>query len=228
MVDDANAAPVAEICARLDGMPLAIELAAAHATLLAPEEIIGRLDDALTVLVGGPRDAPPRQQTLRATLDWSHALLDDRAADGLRGVGRLLRRMHAPSGRGCPRHRPGRRRSAAGEEPARHAHARTAACRACGCSSRCVAYAAERFMERRDVEDVRRSHCEYYVRLAELSEPALRGDGPDELAAPPRRRPRQSPGSRAAGRSAPKRPELGLRLASALGNARRRTPLGDT
>ena len=73
---EADAVSVAEICKRVDGMPLAIELAAGHVPLLAPAELMRRLDDALSVLVGGLRDAPPRHQTLRATLDWSHALLD--------------------------------------------------------------------------------------------------------------------------------------------------------
>jgi predicted ATPase/class 3 adenylate cyclase len=67
---------VADICARLDGLPLAIELAAARVKLLAPEAMVGRLQRRLQLLVGGARDLPSRQQTLRATLDWSHDLLD--------------------------------------------------------------------------------------------------------------------------------------------------------
>ena len=74
---DANAAAVAEICRRLDGLPLAIELAAARCGLLSPGEIAERLDAALGALGAGARDAPARQQTLRATIDWSHELLSD-------------------------------------------------------------------------------------------------------------------------------------------------------
>jgi predicted ATPase/class 3 adenylate cyclase len=73
--DQATSAPVAEICRRVDGLPLAIELAAARCALLSPAEIAERLDAALGA--PGPRDAPERQRTLRATIDWSHDLLDE-------------------------------------------------------------------------------------------------------------------------------------------------------
>jgi predicted ATPase/class 3 adenylate cyclase len=76
-LDDANAPRVTEICRRVDGLPLAIELAAARCGLLSPDEIAQRLDDALGAMGSGTRDAPARQQTLRATIDWSHELLSD-------------------------------------------------------------------------------------------------------------------------------------------------------
>ena len=72
---DGNAAAVAEICARLDGLPLAIELAAAKVRLLPPQALLARLSDRMGLLTGGPRDLPERQQTLRSTLDWSFGLL---------------------------------------------------------------------------------------------------------------------------------------------------------
>jgi predicted ATPase/class 3 adenylate cyclase len=73
---DDNAAAVAEICRRLDGLPLAIELAAARLGLFTPEALRDRLGDRLGLLRSGPRDLPERQQALRATIDWSYELLD--------------------------------------------------------------------------------------------------------------------------------------------------------
>ncbi|MEV4641721.1 BTAD domain-containing putative transcriptional regulator [Actinoplanes sp. NPDC049548] len=74
-VTDANAADVARLCRRLDGMPLALELAAARLRVLPLPKIVAWLDDAVSLLVGSDRDAAPRQATLRATLDWSLKLL---------------------------------------------------------------------------------------------------------------------------------------------------------
>ena len=76
-VDDDNAGAVTEICRRLDGMPLAIELAAARVRTLSLTEIVDSLHDRFRLLTGGSRTAVRRQQTLRASVDWSHALLTD-------------------------------------------------------------------------------------------------------------------------------------------------------
>jgi predicted ATPase/class 3 adenylate cyclase len=75
-INSANAPAVAEICARLDGLPLAIELAAARVKLLTPQAILARLERSLALLVGGARDLPARQQTLRGAIAWGYDLLD--------------------------------------------------------------------------------------------------------------------------------------------------------
>src|SRR5262249_19380308 len=72
---EGNAQASAEISRRLDGLPLAIELAAARTRLLSPQALLARLDDRMSVLTSGPRDLPERQRTLRNTLDWSFGLL---------------------------------------------------------------------------------------------------------------------------------------------------------
>jgi len=84
-LDDENAPAVAHIARRLDGLPLAIELAAARVKLLPPEAILPRLEHSLRLLTGGSRDLPDRQQTLRATIAWSYDLLTE-AARRLLGV----------------------------------------------------------------------------------------------------------------------------------------------
>jgi predicted ATPase/serine/threonine protein kinase len=76
LLTEENAASIAEICRRLDGLPLAIELAAARVKLLTPQAILTRLSNSLKLLTGGARDLPERQQTMRAAISWSYDLLD--------------------------------------------------------------------------------------------------------------------------------------------------------
>lgn len=88
---DANVETLDEICRRLDGIPLAIELAAARIRVLSPEQIAERLNDAFRLLTAGSRTALPRHRTLRGTMDWSYALLTEREQT-------LLRRLSAFAG----------------------------------------------------------------------------------------------------------------------------------
>jgi predicted ATPase len=85
-LDTENAEAVAKICERLDGLPLAIELAAARVRLFAPQAIASHLGNSFAFLAGGPRDLPARQRTLRATIEWSYDLLDE-------GARQLFRRL---------------------------------------------------------------------------------------------------------------------------------------
>jgi predicted ATPase/class 3 adenylate cyclase len=75
-LNEQNAPAVAEICRQLDGLPLAIEIAAARSRMLSPQAMLKRLDESLKLLTGGPKDLPARQQTLRGAIDWSYDLLE--------------------------------------------------------------------------------------------------------------------------------------------------------
>src|SRR5205823_8600596 len=86
LLTSSNARPIAEICVRLDGLPLAIELAAARIKLLSPPALLTRLEHRLQMLTGGAQNLPARQQTLRNTITWSYDLLSDREQ-------RLFRRL---------------------------------------------------------------------------------------------------------------------------------------
>ena len=128
-VNTENVKPVVEICRRLDGLPLALELAAARASVLAPHEISNRLDRVFDVLIGGRQASVPRHATMRAVIDWSYALLSfnaklllDRLAIFIGSFsgncdGRLRRRNHCATRRlgvtlvaDCPIARHGRLR----------------------------------------------------------------------------------------------------------------------
>ncbi|GHO60993.1 tetratricopeptide repeat protein [Ktedonobacter robiniae] len=85
-----NYAVVAEICQRLDGLPLALELAAARIKILSPQALLTRLSSRLTLLIGGPRNLPQRQQTLRNALDWSYDLLTEDEQRAFSRLGSLV------------------------------------------------------------------------------------------------------------------------------------------
>ena len=93
VLTEANASAVAEVCIQLDGLPLALQLAAARIRVLSPEDLCRRMTSRLAWLTAGSPDLPMRQQTLRNTLEWSHALLTTEEQ-------RLLRRMAVFAG-GC-------------------------------------------------------------------------------------------------------------------------------
>jgi predicted ATPase len=170
---------LAEICRRLDGLPLAIELAAARVKVLSTDAIAARLGRALDLLTGGARDLPERQQTLRSTLDWSHDLLDERertafsrlavfpaafdleAAEHVVDLGGSLDVLAALiDGSLVQRAADGRFTLLATIRE----------------------YALERLAERREESEASRRHAQYFLQCAERAAPILVSGG-DELAA---------------------------------------------
>ncbi|MFJ8655039.1 BTAD domain-containing putative transcriptional regulator [Streptomyces rochei] len=174
--DEETAAACAEICRRLDGLPLAIELAAARLRMLTPRQIADRLDDRFRLLTSGSRTVLPRQQTLRAVVDWSWELLDEEERE-------VLRRLSVFAG-GC-------------DLAAAEAVCGPAALQALGSlvdKSLVVAapsgdgmryrlletvaeYAGERLDETGGRAAAERAHLTYYRELARTTDPLLRGPG---------------------------------------------------
>jgi tetratricopeptide (TPR) repeat protein len=181
---EANAPVVAEICVRLDGLPLAIELAAARVKILPPEAMLGRIANRLKLLKGGARDLPERQRTLRGAIDWSHDLLSEeertlfrrlsvfaggRTLEAIEGVcdpeGKLdaLEGVESMVDKSLIRQEEG-----AGGEP-RFVMLETI-----------HEYAREKLEGSREPEEIKRLHAAYFLALAEEAEPEL--VGPDQIA----------------------------------------------
>ena len=177
---EGNALAVADICTWLDGIPLAIELAAARVKLLQPQALRGRLQRRLDLLTGGSTDLPERQQTLRGAIDWSVGLLDEvqqavlarlgtfvggcslEAAEvvvgeplGL-GIGELVDSLTALADKSLARHLEG-----ADGEP-RFSMLETIR-----------EYALDRLAERGELEEARRLHAAHFLEVVETAEPEL-------------------------------------------------------
>ncbi len=223
----ANASAIAKICVRLDGLPLAIELAAARSKLLSPQELLARLAHRLEVLTGGTQDLPARQQTLRNTILWSYQLLNAQEQ-------RLFRRLSVFAG-GCTL-------QAAeavcatldGEERAGHILERVTSLldksllqtiQQEGKESRLVMletireYGLECLTASGDEEVTRQAHAAYYLAFAEEAEPHLFSAEQDMWL---KRLERDQDNLRVAqqwlvsGQASGKRKEMALRLANAL------------
>ena len=163
-LDTAAEQAIQQICERLDGLPLAIELAASRVRALSPVELLDRLDPRLPLLTGGPRDLPARQQTLRATLEWSYDLLTEEE-------GRDLSYLAVFAG-GCTL---GAAEAVCGTTLERlsslvDANLLLRAATANGSRYSMLEtireYAAERLDAHADVEALRRRHADYYLELA--------------------------------------------------------------
>jgi predicted ATPase/class 3 adenylate cyclase/Tfp pilus assembly protein PilF len=180
-ITNESAPAVAEICVRLDGLPLAIELAAARITMLPPKAMLQRLSSRLKLLTGGARDLPERQRTLRATIEWSFALLDegeqvlfgrlavfsggrtleaieaicdtegDLPIDSFEGVSSLLDKSLI------------RQEEGPNEEP-RFVMLETV-----------HEFAREKLEQSGEAESIKRAHAEYFLTLAEKADAELRG-----------------------------------------------------
>jgi predicted ATPase len=170
--DDMRA--VAEICRRLDGVPLSLELAAGRCVLFSPNELLERLGHALTILGEGPRDAPVRQRTLRATIDWSYDLLDEdeRAAFAALAVfagGADLEAVEAVTGASAGALAALVAKNLVVRREAGHGRSRLRLL------SVVHEYAAERLAQRADARVLSARHCRYYVAFAEQAELGLHG-----------------------------------------------------
>jgi predicted ATPase/class 3 adenylate cyclase/DNA-binding CsgD family transcriptional regulator len=182
-VTAANARAIAEICIRLDGLPLAIELAAARVKLLPPQALLARLDQRLHLLTSGARDAPVRQQSLRNTITWSYDLLNAQeqqlfrrlsafvggctleaievvcaALDKSNGMGQVLDGVASLIDKSLLQ-----QRGLEGEEP-RLVMLETIR-----------EFGLEVLAARGEMEIIRHAHAAYYLRLAEEAEPELAG-----------------------------------------------------
>jgi predicted ATPase/DNA-binding CsgD family transcriptional regulator len=165
---------VGKICTALDGIPLAIELAAARAKLLAPGEIRGRLEKPLELLIGGPRDLPERQRGLRDTLDWSYDLLDSKEQElfGRLGVfagGFFLESAETVGSATLDSISSLVDNSLVLRDGERFTMLETIR-----------EYAGEKLAGSGDEDEARRVHLAYFVALAENAEPEL--TGPDQAA----------------------------------------------
>jgi predicted ATPase/DNA-binding SARP family transcriptional activator len=180
---DGDAAAVAQICRRLDGLPLALELAAARIKVLAPRDLAKRLDDAFSLLTGGARTAPARHRTLRATLDWSYRLLAEPERAVLRRLSVFAGSFDLAAAEAV----------AAGEAVEKCAvldlvaalvDRSLVAVEACCGEARyrlletVRQYAAERLREAGEREVAARRHARHFLALAEEAEPSIfGGDG---------------------------------------------------
>jgi predicted ATPase/DNA-binding SARP family transcriptional activator len=175
-VTEDNAPAVAMICRALDGMPLAIELAAARLRTMAPEQVAARLGDRFQLLTGGSRTAMPRHQTLRAVVDWSWDLLDDaeralwRRFSVFAGGATLEAAEQVCSGSGVPADQILDLLTALAEKSlliVRHDPPRYRMLEIIR------AYGQERLAEAGESEEVREAHAQYFTRLAEAGQEHL-------------------------------------------------------
>jgi predicted ATPase len=160
---------VAEICRRLDDLPLALELAAARVKALSPSQILERLDQRLPLLTGGARDAPERQRTLRATIEWSDELLTDKEKSLFAGLAVFSGGCTLEAAEEVVDADLDALQSLVDKSLLRHSHERF------WMLETIREYAAERLERLEEADTHRRRHAEYFLRMAEEAEVNLRG-----------------------------------------------------
>jgi predicted ATPase/DNA-binding CsgD family transcriptional regulator len=178
-ITDENAPAVAEICVRLDGLPLAIELAAARSKLLSPEMMRRRLESRLGTLASGSRDLPARLRTLRGAIDWSYDLLGayEKTLFARLAVfqgGRTAQAVEAVCGRGLTVDVMDGLESLLNKNLLWQEEGLEGALRFLFLET-IHEYARERLEESGEAETLRKRHAHYFVTLAERAEPELRG-----------------------------------------------------
>jgi predicted ATPase/DNA-binding SARP family transcriptional activator len=169
--DEADEEAIRRICERLDGLPLAIELAATRIRALIPAELLARLDPRLPLLTGGPRDLPARQQTLRGTLEWSVGLLDEDELHDLLHLAVFSGGCTLEAAEAVVATTVGRLASLLDHSLLQQTV--TTAGSSYSMLETIREYALERLETLGAGEDVRRAHAGYYVALAEQLEPDL-------------------------------------------------------
>jgi predicted ATPase/class 3 adenylate cyclase len=181
-LDSDNASFIAQACSRLDGIPLAIELAAARVKVLTPEQIVSRLDDRFHLLTSGSRTALPRQQTLQAMIDWSYSLLTEQEKSLFRRLSVFIGGWTLEAAESvCSDEEPGgilphdildlltrlvdKSLVATDEVMGETRYRRLETIRQ---------YSREKFLETDEVESIRNWHLNFYVRFAESAEQGMK------------------------------------------------------
>jgi predicted ATPase len=175
-----NASSVAQICSRLDGIPLAIELAAARVNMFSTEQIAERLDDRFHLLTAGSRTALPRQQTLRASIDWSWNLLSDAERTLLRRLnvftgGWTLEAAESICSAGIESHQVVDLMAQLVSKSLVNANSQLEQKRRFHLHETILQYAQEKLIESGEQENIRSQHLKYFLNLSGLAETALRG-----------------------------------------------------
>jgi len=200
---DTNASAIAEICVRLDGLPLAIELATARMKVLTPQALLSRLQSALHILTGGPTDLPSRQQTLRDTIQWSYNLLAEEEQLAFRRLAVLVGGSTIEAAEALCNHEFLILNSESEKDAELIQDSKLRIQNSFDTLMSLVdksllrrvdnpniesrlamletirQYALERLEESGEAEEVRRHHAEYFLALAEQAEPLLKG--PDQI-----------------------------------------------